>query len=587
MSPQQHSRSMRSRWLLGLALLPLGAGLLVGCDTAADKADVQARADLDAAAAANPYTPEGRAKAHQSLDAAAKNTEATPATQARAKALLADAELAEASDIARAVADNTAVIERLARQATANAAAIATDNRLVEAMNKREPQPALTALKAEATEMTGSEEKPDWRTTESGPLGAQFAADKGAAAAQQQVDQLEQQIKTDTDQRNELLAKADQLGQQSRKERGDKSLELYTQGADARKQADDLAAKLGAAQAQLAAAKADLAVQQGHGSSIKTALGRVEQGTSAVQEAWTAVGLQVKGVKEHAASVLGDGTAVAGTAQPTTLSARAAMIAELQKKNRDLRAEADTHFGNAAKFYQDAVEQATAVRTELGDEKHLGGTRPDRADRLAWTVQRDVIDPGQYRYDRGTALLARANFYAAAAAEAKTVADLATAVKGPVSAAGLTVPPSLDDAGGDAAGAAKKSRDEAVAGFTESVAAFGKVGEGDASQDVKRAAGLAKALAEYGWSAVLAAAGDANGAAGHLAEARSAKETAVANGAMLPTILPAALATPVAAPAAPAGTPPTATPPADPQATPAAGTPAPATPAPTTPAPNE
>jgi hypothetical protein len=565
--PRQAPRSPRSRWLLGLALPALA--VLGGCDTDSGKADKAVSDDLAQAASSNTNTADGQKKAHAALDSAVKVQGASLTLQLQTKAELADAELRLAQDGAVSVARNTSQIDRLVDEIGQLNDAVAADNRLATALGQYEPTKILDRLKAQSTALAGSDEKPDWMTTDAGTLPSQAAADKAAAALQQQIDQLNQQIKTDTDQRTDLITKADQFNRQSEQAQGKASVDLFVQGADARQQAADLGAKLEGEQSQLARAQADLAVQQGEQASVKAAAAAVDERTAATNQTWTATQEQARLVKAHAASLLGDESAVpvtAGKPGPATIAAKSAELARLLKENRALRSEVESHYNNAVGFYKDAYDLATKLMAQLSDPAHT--ERPERTDKAAWDVERAATDPSKFRYLQATVQLDRAEFYARAAAEAKGVADVIGAVRPVLEAASLTVPPGLDDSHGDAPVAVTNARKVAMDGFKEVVDNLTNVTNGAAPAEVKQGADVLTMFAQYGWSVLLASAGDANEAAGHLQAAQTARENAANLPGTMPP-LPAALMPPATSggPAA-----------AEPAATPAAPT-APAAPA--------
>ena len=98
-------------------------------------------------------------------------------------------------------------------------------------------------------------------------------------------------------------------------------------------------------------------------------------------------------------------------------------------------------------------------------------------------------------------------------------------------------------------------RKMAGAGFNDANENFTNVTSGDASPELKRGAQVEQMFAQYGWSLMETAAGNAEQAGSHMALATQARDTAVGEGAPLPTVLPAALAAPVATAAPAAATP--------------------------------
>ena len=547
MSPQPPRRSSRSRWLLGLAL-PVVVPVvlpLAGCDSPTDKADRQAQMDMDQAAGANLSTPAGRADAHQALDAAAnKEPDASPAVQMRANALLADDELRQARQIAAAVSANDAEIDRLLGEAAQLTAAVGSDNQIVAAINKYQPDPVLAAFKDASSSMTGTDDKPDWRTTDSGPLASMAATDKAATALQQQIDQLQQKIKGEQDQRADLAGKADAAQQQADRAKGPEALQLYTTAADTRKQADDINAQVDQDQSALAHAQSDLAVQQAASAATKEGIGKMDQGQSATNDAWTELTGIAQKVKDQATAVLGDAASAPPPAAmnkaatgPATIAAKAAQIDALRKKNAPMRQEAEAHFNKAIGAYKDAYDRATAVQSALATPARQ--ERPERTEAVAWGIEKDADDPAGFRYLQAAAQLGRAQFYSRAAAEARAVATLSTAVKTALDTAGLKPPAGLDDPDTDA-NAAQKDAKAAVDGFTAAVDNLDKITQGNAPPELKAGANLSTAFADYGLYLEAVAAGDAN-AQLLLDKAQAARGQAASGGMMMPP-MPSGLA---------------------------------------------
>ncbi len=563
-------RPWRSRVLLGLTVP--AAMAVVGCDTAADKADRQVDASLRQASAGLQGSPPEQAKARVALDAAVKQRDASLPQQIRANAMLASAELRQATDLSAAVLTNAADVDRLAGEVAALTRAVAADNQLVAALGQYEPGKVLAAIKDQTDAIQGSDEKPDWVKSDDGTLAATVPTDKLIAALQGQVSQLQQQVKAESDQRNDLLGKADQFNQQSERAKRQASLDLFTQGSDARKQAADLAVKIDQDDAALARAQADLAVQTAEQDGLKGAAKGADQSTSEANQNWAAVQDQIKQVKAHSAAVLGDPADARGVA---TIDSRAAALAAKLKVNAGLRDEAETHFNNAITFYTDAAAKATQLKTTLS-EKINAADRPERADKDAWAAEKSAMDPAELKYLMATAQLDRADFWARAAAESKGLADQSATERAVLDKAGLTVPPLLEDTNGEASVATQKVQATAGAAFKAAVDNLTNLTEGDAPVELKHGAQAELMLAQYGWSLLEASNGDAAEAGNHLALATTARDAAVADNAPLPPVLPAALAAPTAA-ATPGGGP--AMPPAAPTAAPAATVPPAATPA--------
>ena len=433
-----------SPWLIGLAV-PAALSLAGGCDSARDKADRAVDENLRQAAAADPV------KAHTYLDAAAKESAASLPEQLRAKSALAAAELRQAMDVCSRVLTNSARITQLSQDITSLTDAVAADNRLVATLGKNQPDPVLAAVKQQSDAIAGSEQSPDWVKTDVNALAAAAPTDKSVTALQGQASTLEQQLKSESDQRNDLLAKADQLNQQSMQAQHQASVDLFTQSADARKQAGDLAVKIDQDNSALSRVKADLAVQTAEQAALQSASKGADDRTAAVNQTWSAVQEQIKAIQAHSAALVGDATADVPAASPAaakgdnapgqavTINVKAAQLADLVKANQGLRADAESRFKDASEFYNQAVGLANQLKGTLSDHANRGD-RPDRADNDAWKAELAATDPSQYRYLLATAQLDRAEFYARAAGEAATVGNLSTTVKAVLDAAKLTTP---------------------------------------------------------------------------------------------------------------------------------------------------
>jgi hypothetical protein len=525
--------------------------VLGGCDTDASRADRAVDQNLQMAASAQGGSDADQAKVHGYLDAAAnKDANASLPQQIRAKTALAASELESATALARQAATNSTKIYLLAREIAGLTRAVASDNQLVAALGKYQPQPVLDALGQQSAAIAGSDDKPDWVKTDGGNLASVAATDKAVAALQGQVSQLEEQIKSASDQRNDLMAKSDQLTEQSKREQREKSVDLFTQGADARKQAADLAAKIDQDDSRLARTKADLAVQMAQQDALKAAAVAVDARKSSVNESWAAIEAQITAIKAHSGTLIGDSTdAPVPTKGPATINGKSAELVKLVKANKVVRDEAVNHYNNAIGFYGDALKRATDLNAKLSDPTHLGAMdRQERADRDAWTIEKDAADPAQFRYLQASAQLDLAEFYAGASNEAKAVASLGSTMKPVLDAAGQPVPTGLDDFNGDMSKAVTDQQKLADAAFKDAVENLSNVTDGAAPPELKHGAYVSAMLAQYGWSLLASSAGDATGAAKHLSEAGTAQANALQGGA-LPAMLPADLA--AAAPAAP------------------------------------
>jgi hypothetical protein len=563
-----HRVTLRFSGAILLGIASSSVALLCGCDNATSKTDKQVNAQLSEAQTKIDSSSVTPTVSNGDLDAAARETGDSLPVQIHAKVAFADSELMLAQAAADQVLANDQQIDRLTREIGLLTGQIESNNQMVEALTKYDPSKAVPqgksvsdAVNDTKAAVTGSDEKPDWiKTGDTTSLAALSTIDKKSAALQAEISRLSDAIRTQTEQRNTLLDQADKLTQQSQHEQRDKSVELFTQGSEARKKAADVTVRIDADSAALAQNQADLSMQQGQHDALTATLAGINAKANAVDADWKAIQSQISGLNTASVGILGDEPSappviIKGDLKTDpTIASKASAIHQLGDDNRKLRSVAETHFDKAIALYGEAASLATRVTSEL--RTRAATADQNKPERAAWTAETNALDSNTYEFLQADAQMQRGNFNARSATEAKVRLDTITALK-PVLAPVLEsdkrpMPPSLDENNPDLA---KQAKDAAGTGelgargsYAKAVATFEKVAGSTAPMELRSAAKADQIFTQYNWAALEAAAGDAQAAAQHLELARGLVNGAATESIPLPP-MPAELAAP--APLAP------------------------------------
>jgi hypothetical protein len=534
------------------------SGLLLtgGCDSESGKADKTLSAQLDDASGQMTGTEADRVTANHTLGDAARDNTASDPVQLRAKALLANSELQLAQGMVKQIAVNDVQIQRLVREIDLLSLQIDSNNRTIAAMAKHDPSALQDAVAQKKSDVTGSDSKPDWYKSDAGTLSSLTAVDSQLKDLQGKIAQLQDTIKSESDQRNQLLDQADKSSQQSQHEQGQKSVDLYTAGSTARKQAADLTVKIDNDNAQLASEQADLTVLQGQQDSLNSALKTFDSKSSAIDSDWKQVQAEQTELGEDSKKVLGDDPVnapdfIKNGDLPTeeTIGSKASAVFALAKKNLALRGNAESHFNSAIGKFGEAVSLATKIRSDLGDLSSKAD--PQRPDVIAWQQEQDAFDPSSFRFLQADAQLQAAEFYSASASEAKTRLDMMERIKPIIQQAKLSLLPTLDDSDSSVSDQMKKAQSSARDAYKNASDLLSKITDGVASADEKNGAQVQQIFAQYGLYLLEQTTGDpadAQDAPSHLGLARTAVTTAIADGTTLPSLPKDLIPAPAAAP---------------------------------------
>jgi chromosome segregation ATPase len=367
---------------------------------------------------------------------------------------------------------------------------------------------------------------------------------------QTQLDQLKATIKTLTDQRSAQLAQSDDLNQASEKAKGDKSLDLFKQGATARKSADELSVQIDENNVKLARVQTDFDVAQGQqamlNAAVKDLTGKADQSTGA----WKTVQQQIESQKAQAKALVGEPGQTANPDDPTGGMTLVSKLATLNKKlenERALREEAETHLNNATDRFKEAAQLAVTLQSKL----QLQITDPKnqtRAEAEAWKDQASTMHPARYQLQEARALDRRAALAAGRAADANAVSQLAQNLKPILDQLQVALPAPLNDSDNKIAGDIKTGRQLADESYDAANELLAGIGEGSASEDQKNGARISSIFTQYGWYLLSSSANDPKAATAHLEEAKAQRDAVIENG-FDPKLLPLELAvTPKPAP---------------------------------------
>ena len=532
--------------------------LLIGCDNSTGKSDKEVSVKLEDARAKNSAVAGGGTMSNPDLDAASRETGDSLPVQIDAKIAFADSELQLAQGLASKTLTNNVMIDRLIREVVLLSEQIQSNNELVEALQKFDPSRApsggqskavLVSLKDTQALVTGSDEKPDWVRTDATTLAALNPTDKKLASLQTEVARLNDSIKSESDQRNQLLDSADKLIQQSQHEQGDKSVDLFKQGSDARKQAADLTVKIDADSASLARATADLGVQQGQHDSMTSTVKSLDIRSESIRQDWKAVQERIAALNQQSKALLGENPVTAPMADPKkngdlvtsqTIGSKAAAINALGEENKRLGAEAADHFNKAIELYGTAAGLAVQVSADLA--KKSGAADPNKPEQAAWSAQAKALDNNHYLFLQADAFFQRANFLARSASASKSRLDMITRVKPVVIAAGLQPLSTLDDTNPDLAkqksDAVGTSETGAAGSFAKAAEILERVSSSTAPQELRNAAKTEEIFAQHGWATLEAIAGDIQESARHQKLASDQVAAATAQQLTLPALPP-------------------------------------------------
>lgn len=536
--------------LAGLAVSSLG--LAVGCDSDSGKADKEVDIAIQTAETkAAAGTPDGLAAAIAELEKAAGNSVASLPSQAQAKAILAQAELTAANQLLRKVDAGEVAIAGKLDEIGILGDRIEAGNLLNTAYAKREPTAERAAVQKQLDEARGGGDKAEWisQDKEKSSIPTLSAIQQTISRLEGDISTSENQLKSLTEQRSDLLANADKLMIDSEALKGEESVKMYKDGSEARRKAGELGVQIDNINAALVPMKADLVVAQGQQTVVQAAIAGFEAKLRQIDETWAEVQKQSDAQLATSKGVFDGSTE--GVATIASLSREIGALLEENRKNRDA---AEQNLNNAIKHFDDAATAATKLGREL--QTAMGETRDAvmRDSRSSpWVLLQKVIAPSNYLLQKGNAQLQLAQMYSDRAGGVAARENLARTLEPVLSRAKLSMPSELSDS--SLAQEQTTARGLADATFAAAVETLSTLSQSSASDTTRAACQVSLMLANYAWSESAASAGQTDNAKNHLNEAIRAREAAKQMNVAFP-VLPEDIApAPTAPPTSPSETP--------------------------------
>ncbi len=547
----------------------------VGCKRPVEQADQSVNTQLAQGIKALPGEPE---KAIPDLQKAASTSGASPSAQSRARLDLANAELRAADHLilglapapgkgkepaSEGVDQIEARIVSLCNTITAQVARIQANNVSIAALKQLEPKAAQEALTKGSAAAVGGADSATWIAADSGAIPSQAGADAQLAALKQKIDALTAKQETLKAQRLTAVQQAEQLRNQSETATGRKSVELFTQSSNLRKQAADLTTQLNALEAQQTALDQDSKLAQAQKDQLVIAIKAFGDQKDQVATAWKQTQSQILALAQASQGLLGGaGAATAPSADAASTPAAtepsaggAADIASLSDNITDLSGKADALRAKAIEYLQSALkdyDQSGVASKNLtaGYTNRLGMAElrgyPQAS---AWKMLLDVHSPSDAKLQQAEAWLRLARIYADWTATVAAQSTAAKAVQKAVDGGNalldgydikLAGPASLNATALDAAYSsahdkAEDAYDKADKLLHDVVTAPPTNPLAKSARDAARAVQL---VTYYGRSQFEAAVGDSANSSKWLNESKRSRDSMVADNTPLPSPLP-------------------------------------------------
>ena len=538
-----------------LAALAVG-----GCDTSSGKADkrindfiAQAMPKLDGA-------DEDLSSAQKLLDSAARETDASLPEKIRAKALLAQIELQTAERVQPKIDQTQSRIDQLIWEINSMASQVQEHNQVAAALATYDPAQLQTSLKKIINDAQGSADQAVWVKSDVGTVPTLAAAHSDADTLSTQIAQLQEKLKSLTDQRDQSQTQTDTLAQQSDLAKGDAAVALFKQAADARKKSDELSIQIDVNNGLLARALADLAIKQGQQTVLNEAIGDFTNQLSNADAGWAATQKLIADQLDQAKSILGEETEPADADDPTggaTIAAKAATLAQLVQQNRANRDAAEQNLNSAVEQFRAAAGFADQLQAQLTTKVNSPGPQ-DRPQIVAWKAMIAALSPARYRLQEANTEIHRAALFAGQADSAASVEQLAATLKPILDVAKLSLPPTLADADNKIADDLKNGQEQSDLAYKNADDLLNTVMDAPfVPEEHKNAAATADIFAQYGWYLLSSSVGDAQAAA-HLQVAQTQRDKLIQSGVTLNNLPPQLAVAATPAPAAAPGAAPTA-----------------------------
>lgn len=525
--------------------LGIGSAGCEGVESAADQADRRVSQAVDQAVEQMRHGDAAGATAtvrpiqQQQADASAIG-------KIRAHAILADADLAQATEIlqeldAAQVSATTLAWEIDQLVDRMRAAALAAES--YQSLNPQETQQQITqATRA----VQGGPDNPIWFEDPEGDGGVPSLSqlEQTISRLQGEISRRRQQIEQLTNERREINEQAQATFARANELQGQDAVDVFREGTELRHKAATVAIQIEQINHELAPLNSDLSIAEAQRTILQQTITNNENQNKALAESWQQVEQQIDQQQSLARRIAGNGQPAEGEIQ--TISQKADQLANQINAAWEMRQRAHSLLESAINHAETAASTALQLDRTLTDRG-----RTQLAARQAFDTLRTVHDPDVYRLTQLNAQQQLASSWASHASllslrqqVAQRVEEVAKLVPQ------LQVPQSL--AAGDLNQQVQTARQAMTERFQQAVQLAEDIIEAPgASVDQRNAAGINKALTLHAWAVALRNAGDTQAAQARITEARAALP---GEGAVLPP-LPAEIrtnapgATPAPAPA--------------------------------------
>ncbi len=507
----------RSFTLLALAASLAIAPLLGGCDNTTGKADKKVLTGVQKVTPA--VTVADGMKNIAALDELSKEADASPARKALTKSALAGAELQTGKQM---IADLQAQELKIARkiwEMEQVAGQMQQTRVLIDAATRRNPAEALPApIMGEKTitedlknKAAAAREGEVWVKSDTVPMQTVSAVKQIISSLSGKISDIKSNIETLNKQRTQLTTDAAKSQQDSEGTKGDESQKAFIKAADLRKQAAMVSVQIEAAQSSLVPLEADLAAAQAHEKIVTDAAAAFDASAQTYTENYAKIKEQADKMSASVKSMLGG--------DKDSLKSKAIELNTMMADADALRGKALEQVKAAVSHYGDAVNESEKVKTE--NKKDVSSIAPADAALIKQMTEASDASSMRLRQAEATATLAEVEAAHALLLSRKlTVMSTATGAATPMA---LQVPSELVDP--KLPQELKDVQTAAEDAYTKADGEFENVSQGSGGPRIQKAALLARAVLNAGWSQFSNAAGDASKGKAHMSDAIGYQKT--------------------------------------------------------------
>ena len=405
-----------------------------------------------------------------------------------------------------------------------------------KSLNSFDPKDSLATIDTTIKAVNGQADAPSWSPTDmqaviptlQASTAAAMKLKDGIAEIQRHLGELKQK-------REASAADADRLANESKAATGQKSVDLFRDSANAKKQASDLDVQIEQAQASLVPLQQDLSMADDQARLATGMIAAMTDQGVLLNKSWRGIQAQIEVRKGFALDVYGRGTRNKDKDDGSIL-AKSQQLAELLGEQEKQTQAFQTPMESAVKL---ATESASAAKKawEAVQTLQRSGASPNKATADAWKLTQTAIDPSGARLNQGMMQLSAARRQAMLASEYSIRIRTAHSVNATAALLGQKAPEGFD------AAALKATQDELIkdaqAKLASAADTIGTVADAlptIASQDTKDAATVGRMLALHAEASLASDIGDNQAAKQYLDEAKALRDPLREKGFRLPSL---------------------------------------------------